>query len=612
MLQLFLLLLSQPHIHECISDNIFKGFKVKTVRGEPTKTTLETTKQNIRIKYDLDQIDPSKGYTDKYKCSADGQEISWGSFSKDDIICTEKKVINAEQFEILSNAFKESIDFLQSAIKVDPYQSTITPEEAPGYGMPTKTDPIDDVDIFLTVCPRVYPEQSTTLASALYSHVLESTKRPIIGYVFINVENIPTVEKSDVYKLTYIHEIIHALGISSTAMKPENEGGIWKNPDTQDFYQSNDELFCSLNIGGVDRKYLITPNAHKYAKRHFGVDKFNNGVDECKSGIEIENSGGEGTAGSHPDLRTSYGDLMAGLSVSTTVPIERFTEVTMAMLMDTGFYEIDYSKGKPLVWGHPSTNRNYYLTDFVTGSPQKVFPYDHLLHMSGKTVSLHPSVDYSYYGTTLAIIETATITVDFVKNNMDWYNPRGDSWIGHEMADFQTIVVPSEQSSIYCGENEAALPNVTTKVCVKYECPENNSYIDLTYNSATFRCTKGGIQMSFSGVSGTCPSPRLMCPVLRYRSSSLIDPFDGTGPVIVPDDTVETDEGSGLISGGSSGGGTGGGTTGEGFLDNISGAVNGYYLYILLALCGVFMLTVLGNIISMIVKCVKRNKKKNR
>jgi hypothetical protein len=65
-------------------------------------------------------------------------------------------------------------------------------------------------------------------------------------------------------------------------------------------------------------------------------------------GVELENYGGAGTAGSHWEGRIMYNEFMTGISSRDI----RYSAITMALFRSTGWYAVDYTKAEVLSYGH--------------------------------------------------------------------------------------------------------------------------------------------------------------------------------------------------------------------------------------------------------------------
>ena len=86
-------------------------------------------------------------------------------------------------------------------------------------------------------------------------------------------------------------------------------------------------------INGIERVLFKGENVLKQGRRHFACEEL--------EGIELENQGGEGSAGSHWEARIMLGDYM----ISTDYPEIVISEITLALLEDSGWYNINYYTG---------------------------------------------------------------------------------------------------------------------------------------------------------------------------------------------------------------------------------------------------------------------------
>ena len=148
-------------------------------------------------------------------------------------------------------------------------------------------------------------------------------KRPIAGFAVFNpyymkVEN----GKLDNDIATYVHEVLHALIFSSD---------LWKN-----FPRVNGKSQYYLSRGN---HYLRGPNLLQTARDHFGCQQL--------PGVPLEDDGGAGSKGGHFE-RLVFGDETM---VAEDVGIAKFSKMTLALLADSQWYEIDMNKGDYYTWG---------------------------------------------------------------------------------------------------------------------------------------------------------------------------------------------------------------------------------------------------------------------
>lgn len=119
------------------------------------------------------------------------------------------------------------------------------------------------------------------------------------------------------------HEITHILGFSSSGFN------YWKTPSGTAY--ATDTLKKTVSIRGATKTLIVTPNVVAKAREAFGCGTL--------EGIELEEYGGSGTAGSHWDKRIMMNDYMTGY-----VPAEPiWSTITFAALEDSGWYTVDYT-----------------------------------------------------------------------------------------------------------------------------------------------------------------------------------------------------------------------------------------------------------------------------
>ena len=118
--------------------------------------------------------------------------------------------------------------------------------------------------------------------------------------------------------MLFFHEISHILAFNDNLF-PYFIG--IKNPITKAI------------INGVERTLLKTPKVLEYARGHFGCPSL--------GGVELENQGGSGSAGSHWEGRIMFGDYMISIDYSEIV----VSDITLAVFEDSGWYSVNYFTG---------------------------------------------------------------------------------------------------------------------------------------------------------------------------------------------------------------------------------------------------------------------------
>ena len=142
---------------------------------------------------------------------------------------------------------------------------------------------------------------------------------PTSGIVVINIPYFVDSDFASQYS-TVTHELYHVFAFNSDLYD------TWRKSDGT-LYKSTTSI---KTVRGVSKMLLTTPNVVAKAKEAFGCSTL--------TGVELEEYGGEGTAGSHWDMRVMYNDFMMGKDFFDPI----YTTVTLAVLKDSGWYDVNY------------------------------------------------------------------------------------------------------------------------------------------------------------------------------------------------------------------------------------------------------------------------------
>jgi len=130
--------------------------------------------------------------------------------------------------------------------------------------------------------------------------------------------------------MTARHEIAHALAFSPS---------LWPY-----FRQPDGSLYSSYTTTVTERGHTVTlltfPKALERARTAFGCSTM--------QGIELENQGAVGTSGSHWEKRLMANDFMVGTIIIDML----YSDVTLALFEDSGWYTVNYDYTTPTTWGH--------------------------------------------------------------------------------------------------------------------------------------------------------------------------------------------------------------------------------------------------------------------
>ncbi|EAX94826.1 GP63-like [Trichomonas vaginalis G3] len=339
-----------------------------------------------------------------------------------------------------------------------------------------------------------------------------------------------------------IHVMFNLLGIS------KNQFQNYHSYENSSKYSS---IFCWLNISGKVMKFITTPYAHIFATKHFGTDTFVGDNGTCPSGIEIENSGGSGIAGSSLEGRVYMTDIMTGLSLQQGGQFNRLTDASMALLQDTGNYKVTWSMGQPLVWGNPESIDGNPIKDFAIGSPQKVFPSNYFLNFSAADQS-YTGFDYKFYGyasynNQWNCSDSSVSIYPKVKEyctGKSFFNPNNEKYIGSlGEYDFMPIINPM----YVCGTGKAVIPSTLESLdhCGEYKCNGYTSFTikmptDMAGGTKTITCNSSNVDVlisekiyvtsnhtgSYYPLKYWCPPPERFCRSVKLHEMHFkSDPF---------------------------------------------------------------------------------------
>lgn len=370
------------------------------------------------------------------------------------------------------------------------------------------------MSIFISSCGKRCP----TVAAAAYLEVENKFNRPVVGVDMANARVIPKEasnynSKDSTYFYVHLHEIFHALGITRNyfpKMHPHEE------------IKPYDEIYCNFTKYGRNFSFLVTPMCHRFAVNQFGVEEFegDNGV-KCPAGIELESGGGEGTKGSHLKERVYMSDVMVGMVISLDkYSFSRLTDATLAVLIDTGNYKVNWTMAQPLVWGHPESINGKHIKDFALGAPQLVYPENYVINIEKPDFSMF---DFKGYGVVQEFdLKNASQINCSLEDNKDictgydsFINPKKSPYISvYSVFDYNLFKTPNTS----CPEGTAAIHGNVIN-CFQYECDGYNSVNFSIPNFGNITCDKNSIGKEYTNEEAKvwCPDPEKFCRSIKLR-----------------------------------------------------------------------------------------------
>lgn len=295
--------------YKCGHDMLFKDMKLQSSNLTSTKNRrLSDPAEGIKIHYDFTYITSQQSLEPSISDTS-LQNIKTELVATADILKKFIKVISRPATNLY---------FTESQIKQCDSQLTASPELLSSS---------DGVDADIVIFPLFYDLDKTVQAAASACITSSVDSRPIVGIVKIN--KILDFDKRNYeyfFRMLLIHELTHVLVFSQGLITRF----INKDPQTG---KSTTKIFEKKDNDGVKRFFLYSPKVIEKAKKHF---KCNN-ID----GIQLEELGGEGSAGNHWEARHMLGDYM----ISTDYPEVVVSDITLALFEDSGWYSVNYYTG---------------------------------------------------------------------------------------------------------------------------------------------------------------------------------------------------------------------------------------------------------------------------
>ena len=198
---------------------------------------------------------------------------------------------------------------------------------------------------------------NSTLASASAKYLDPETGQPLLGLININRDvNYKKVNSLRYIELVFLHELTHVLGFN-----------------IYNFAQYFHNVFQKIDNYGIKRVYINSTKVVEVAKKYFNCSTI--------EGVELEEYGGPGTAGSHWESRILLGDYMNGQTYNEE---EVISEFTLALLEDTGYYQVKYYTGGLMQFGKNKGCEFLNLKCIENGNVNQKFKNEFFDSINGK------------------------------------------------------------------------------------------------------------------------------------------------------------------------------------------------------------------------------------
>jgi hypothetical protein len=463
---------------------------------------------------------------DVYACREVGQVNYWA-----DGTCTEDDLLTPAKKDALLGTLENVKNFYEQLLAVTPCE---TPFPLASYDDEPVSREMSDgqTDMHFTIYLRSFGQGSSVLASAGPRSLSGTDLRPIQGLVNVGVAMIPGRAQSydkrgdRAFFEVLVHELMHAFAISSGLFR------YWRNSARDDVYKEEDFSYSHVVSAypGKTFTFIRTPKIHELIARRWGSEYFFDDPN-CPAGVEIEDGGGQGTLGSHWEMRTHLTEVMVGMTIGN----QQISELSLAALEDSGWYGVNYSLAEPVMWGDYRSIVGAKLEDFKAfgyGPPVTSFPKHYLL--SPQAVSQGRMCTFDHQG--LAYIRAYTRDCGNWRGGEcaypEFYDPRNDGLYASMLPDYALIALG--QFGSWCKDGidapfapssggahgpalMCAMTSDTTAACFNMSCPSDTQLLIHVRNEAR-DCNETGTKVSFPGYYGNiiCPDPAIVCGVLRY------------------------------------------------------------------------------------------------
>ena len=355
---------------------------------------------------------------------------------------------------------------------------------------------------------------TSTEAYATACIISSVDNRPVAGLIGFS----PKFNTAKPNWLTYytnlaLHELSHVIVFNPNLFE------YFKDPSGVLYTQ--DKIYKSTIVNGMPRSLLILPKVVAAAKKHFNCTTL--------EGIELENQGGVGTAGSHWETRIMLGDYMVGLSFDDTA----ISEITLALFEDSGWYQVNYYTGGLFKYGKNKgcnflnkkciENSTPLSLDEYCGTPYQSLCVTNKLSrgICYITDSANPTDNnYRYFPKTntggLFMADYCPIIA--VPTNSTYYYPWScntgyslypvdyDESITEISGCFMSTLVKSSASSKYSTTSYRA-------TCYKFSCDFASSILKVTVGYDSANCPKEGGLIKLNNYVGNivCPDFYSLC-----------------------------------------------------------------------------------------------------
>lgn len=528
--------------HKCDHDEIFNPH-MTAISNHLNKISLEKRQENVNQEpvvfqkqssgFDTIRFNVNSSYlsnNDPRACYQIGQTVTMETSS---YTCTQEDISSAALQNALKNSivptvidiFEEilTIQRVQGNLQLDPnvysaflqqtgsacYYGVDFPKNyVQGFG-----SGIANTDMY--VIPTARPCNEGTVAYALSCNFNFNTNsglrgRPLVGHLNFCPMYFQDFATTGYSEFTFnaavkvaVHEFTHAMGFSSAFYDSYlgSNGQPYAGGATTT--QTRSGTSPAGNSYNTQVTLINTPSVVAAAKAHYQCNN--------AAGIELENAGGSGTAGSHWEMRQVQNEYMAGY-INDLMPV---SYLTLSLFQDMGWYKVDLSKHDYWGWGKDQG------CDWLYGRCETTWDKDTYFCNNPQVGYCTP--DRSGYGGCNVMTFTNPLPAyyqHFSNSRQGGNNGAPDYCPFFDYADLcaNPATVPPSGTNSVVGAGSMCFPvgvgsqNINNVACYKFTCKSQTS-LTVTIGSEEIQCPESGGQANSKTLGGTvdCPSASQLC-----------------------------------------------------------------------------------------------------
>lgn len=278
--------------------------------------------------------DPNAFFQDTGSQRGGGRLLAETSWRKINIVYDTSLVsdlTNAMKAYIMSTALPivkdnfESFVNVRGSTEIPPFRNTVCDSFFTVPDSYASNSTTADLLIFV----KIIEEDSNYLAYAVPCRFEATYNRPVVGLITINKKSLK-ISAAELQTFVYIlmHESLHILVIS---------------PSLYDIYYGVNSPYVMESQSTITGKKfvykLVTPKLLATAKSHYNCSNMD--------GVYLEDEGSFASAGAHFEKSKFGNELMT--SKLTGHPI--ISRMTLSLMEDSGWYQVDYNKSQDLAFG---------------------------------------------------------------------------------------------------------------------------------------------------------------------------------------------------------------------------------------------------------------------